>query len=858
MRPTRDLAVLCLVLLASAPVPAATGADLPATAVAADRLAALDDVPVVDAPSLDVRALLTEDAQREAIGQPPRFAVPTPVSITPEREGRWETIGGGEEVWRLRVRAEGAVSLNLGFGRYVMPEGGRLHVFSPDLERRVRPFTAADNAAHGELWTPIVPGDELVIEVVVPGKARPDLALELSSINVGYRDFGDTSATRSGSCNVDVVCPAGDEWRGEIPSVAAISTGGSIFCTGFMVNNTARDQTPYFMTANHCGITSGNAASLVTYWNFETTSCDGTPNGSLDDFQTGAFWRASYSPSDFTLVELDEAPDPAFLVTFAGWDRSGDDAQQAIAIHHPSGDEKRISFEYDPTTTTSYLANAVPGDGTHVRVTDWDLGTTEPGSSGSPLFNQDHQVIGQLHGGYASCTSQTSDWYGKFSVSWTGGGTASSRLSDWLDPIGSGETEIGTLGGGPVVLYTGHSLDDSAGNGDGILDPGESVVLAITARNVGSAGATAVQGSLSSPSGAVAIDDGDGTWPNLAEQQSAQSDAPHFAVTVAGDAICGDSIPFDLEFLANEDPGMWTSSFSIPLGVEGAESVRYADDMESGVNGWQTAEPSGSNPWVQTTSLSNSPTHSWFADDIASVSDSTLTMPIVTALPANAKLRFAHYVASESGFDGGVLEYAVGGGAWTDAGSLIVAGGYNATISTSYSSPIGGRSAWAGSLGWVDTELDLASLAGQDVAFRWRFATDSSVSADGWYVDDVEVVSSEWLCSPVSPAPPGEASNPAGPGAPFRIDPDGAGWMLSWSAPIAGGPVDDYVLYSMPLADVASGAACEGALGSSTFAAMGSLPDDSAFVVVARNAAGEGSYGEASAGERAYPAAVCP
>ena len=58
------------------------------------------------------------------------------------------------------------------------------------------------------------------------------------------------------------------------------------------------------------------------------------------------------------------------------------------------------SFEDDPTTTTSYLGTAVPGAGTHVRLEDWDLGTTEGGSSGSPLFNQDHRVIGQLHGGY--------------------------------------------------------------------------------------------------------------------------------------------------------------------------------------------------------------------------------------------------------------------------------------------------------------------------------------------------------------------------------------------------------------------------------------------------------------------------
>ncbi|MDH3786595.1 MAG: trypsin-like peptidase domain-containing protein, partial [Acidobacteriota bacterium] len=259
----------------------------------------------------------------------------------------------------------------------------------------------------------------------------------------GYREFG--SDNRSGSCNVDVICPDGDGWRGEIPSVAAISTGGSLFCSGFMVNNTAQDTTPYFMTAYHCGISAGNAASLVTYWNYETDSCGGARNGSLNQFQTGSFFRSRWSTSDFALVEMDSDPDPAWGVTFAGWNRSGAEATTAVAIHHPSVDEKAISFEFDATTTTSYLGTSVPGNGTHVRVADWDTGTTEGGSSGSPLFNQNHQVIGQLHGGYAACGNNSADWYGKFSVSWNGGGTSSTRLSTWLDPGNTGANSVNTL-----------------------------------------------------------------------------------------------------------------------------------------------------------------------------------------------------------------------------------------------------------------------------------------------------------------------------------------------------------------------------------------------------------------------------
>lgn len=411
----------------------------------ADQLAPLALVPRVEAPSPDRAALAVEDARREAEGLPYRFAVPFAVAVRPAYAGLWEPLADGTDVWRLRVRAEGASHLNFGFTRFALPAGVSLHVYAADGSRLLRPFVAAD-ATHGELWTPVIPADDVVIELDVPKGTVGENELNLGSINVGYRGFGaDDPALLSGSCNVDVVCPQGDLWRDEIPSVARITIGGGTLCTGFMVNNVRADQKPLFMTAYHCGLRSTNAASLVAYWNYETSVCGGTPNGSLSQNQSGSIYRSGFSPSDFTLVELSQAPNPAWQVTFAGWDRTGADASSATAIHHPRGDEKRISFENQPTSTTSYLGTASPGDGTHVRVADWDLGTTEGGSSGSPLFDQGHRVIGQLHGGYAACGNDLADWYGKISVSWTGGGTSTTRLSDWLDPDGTGATSANTL-----------------------------------------------------------------------------------------------------------------------------------------------------------------------------------------------------------------------------------------------------------------------------------------------------------------------------------------------------------------------------------------------------------------------------
>jgi hypothetical protein len=127
-----------------------------------------------------------------------------------------------------------------------MPVGGSLILYPPDRTRIAGPFTAADNEEHGQLWTPILLGGDILIEVSLPADQENNLELVLASVNFGYAEFGKPHTITSGACNVDVVCPEGNAWRDQIRSVSVISTGGSTFCTGFLVNNTAQDLKGYF------------------------------------------------------------------------------------------------------------------------------------------------------------------------------------------------------------------------------------------------------------------------------------------------------------------------------------------------------------------------------------------------------------------------------------------------------------------------------------------------------------------------------------------------------------------------------------------------------------------------------------
>jgi hypothetical protein len=417
----------------------------------------LSQVEQIDLPAVDNQALVAEEMRRAEPGGVPRFALPRELAVSPLTEGTWETLPDGTLLWRVRLRSRGALSLNLGFERFRMPEGGRLAIYTPDYGTMAGPFTAADNEVHGQLWTPMIPGDEVVVEVNLPAEAVSGLELVLGSVNHGYLD--PAKAPLSGACNVDVTCsaddglPQVDPWRSAMRSVARLTIGGIYYCTGFLVNNTALDRRPLLMTAYHCNLDAGNAASLVAYWGYENSTCrppgsaaSGEPgDGMLDRYNTGSLWRSAYAPSDFTLVELDDPVDSLEDVFWAGWDATPVNASSAVTIHHPEGEEKRISFEDQPVTTTSYLGDFVPGDGTHIRVADWDLGTTEPGSSGAPLFNQAQRIIGQLHGGYAACGNDQPDWYGWLAASWTGGGTRETRLRDWLDPAGTGAVVLDGL-----------------------------------------------------------------------------------------------------------------------------------------------------------------------------------------------------------------------------------------------------------------------------------------------------------------------------------------------------------------------------------------------------------------------------
>ncbi len=356
-------------------------------------------------------------------------------------QARKSTLSNGDNLYQFMVESSNAVSLNLIFSQFHLKEGTLMYIFSADKSDFIGAYTSLNNNTSNELGTELLYSNKIIVEIQEPKLNENQSQLTIGKVIHGFINLDDhieKALNTSGDCNIDINCPQGSGW--EIPrnGVAMLVNGSGGFCTGSMVNNTSGVLIPYFLTANHCGSNPGSWIfrfrweSPIGQFDCGTNVASG--NGPENMNVNGGVTRASYSPSDFHLIELNSAPNPAWNVNYNGWNRLDVPPTSGAGIHHPDGDIKKIAVTTTPYTTSSFGGS--PMNHWHAI---WSEGVTEVGSSGSPLFDQNRRIVGQLHGGASGCfSSDQSDEYGKFSASWIGGGTNSTRLSNWLDPQNTG------------------------------------------------------------------------------------------------------------------------------------------------------------------------------------------------------------------------------------------------------------------------------------------------------------------------------------------------------------------------------------------------------------------------------------
>ena len=475
----------------------------------------VSDISPINLPSFNLQAYIAEDAINDVTKDTPwRFGHKHQVNYSLNNSGSWTDVHNGR-VWRIRFRSKNALTMNFIFEDMYIPQGAHIHMYNAQKTAYIGAYTAQNNSPSKILGTDILAGDDVIIEYFEPLHAAGEGTLTVAEVVHGYRSISIhenevmKGLNDSGNCNRDVRCLTDNEplWVDESHAVAMIVVNGNGSCTGTLVNNTAEDGTPYFLTANHC---LGNPATWAFRFKWispnpicaQNTNSSNVANPTQYQTMNGSVLRASNAGSDFALVEitnLDLATAAAWGLFYAGWDRSGDPVTAAIGIHHPSGDIMKYSRE------NNALVPEVWQGAQCWRVSNWDEGVTEPGSSGSALFDYNHRIIGQLFGGQAACSgtndNNTPDWYGRFDISWDGP-NSSSRLRDWLDPSNSAPFVLDGFDPNQPSVAVDASIQSIA-SPVGLYCQTDEFIPEVTLRNAGTDDLTSVTIEYSIDGGAV-------------------------------------------------------------------------------------------------------------------------------------------------------------------------------------------------------------------------------------------------------------------------------------------------------------------------------------------------------------------
>jgi Zn-dependent metalloprotease len=219
----------------------------------------------------------------------------------------------------------------------------------------------------------------------------------------------------------------------------------------------------------------------------------------------------------------------------------------------------------------------------------------------------------------------------------------------------------------------------------------------------------------------------------------------------------------------------------------------WTENFEDGLAGWTVSSQARyaggpTFPWAATTDLPKNDPHpgtTAFAEDAeggqcdATSADHSgvtrLQSPSIVLPGATQKaprVTFQHYMAAETGADGGNLKVSINGGAFTVVPASAYTFNKPTTIlpaSAGNTNPLAGEAGFTGTDGgqvtgsWGESQVDLTMIGvkpGDSIQLRFDFGQDGCTGVDGWYVDDVKVLTCRSK-SAVAAEPTATASRPA-------------------------------------------------------------------------------------------------
>ncbi len=371
-----------------------------------------------------------------------------------------EILPNNDKVYRLIIQSPEALGMMVLFENFKLQSGAKLWLYNRDRTHFAGMYSEKDNyQSNGDFLSSHVLGSEIIVEYLEPSSLNTSdfFITKVYHYFRGLKGGNGNGFKASASCMINAACPEGDAKPAARDATCRIKVVGpnfSGFCSGTLINNTSEDKTPYILTANHCSDPSG--LTKLNEWEFDflyaSENCPNPNNEPQPITLKGCSFVASSGrdfgnfSSDFLMVRLNSVLTTSLHdFTFLGWDRAESNFFSNFCYHHPNGDIKKVSTSLKWTSFDSYGNNVA---NTHLTL-NWTgtangQSTTDVGSSGSGLVNNNGLLIGTLTGGAATCDLPNgADLYGRFFKHWDKYGTANNeRLKPWLDPTNSGATTV--------------------------------------------------------------------------------------------------------------------------------------------------------------------------------------------------------------------------------------------------------------------------------------------------------------------------------------------------------------------------------------------------------------------------------
>jgi elongation factor P hydroxylase len=364
--------------------------------------------PGVTLEQLDARSLTLE---------PNQIGINRSVAVSPKTRAQKFVNPDGSQIIALIIKSSGASGIGVHFRNFALADGEEVYVYGAATDSIVfGPFTDKGPWGSGEFWSGTVDGDTAVIEFYkrTDENGHGFEIFEISHILAELDWRLRSNEPDVLNCEVDASC-YGDPEKNAVARILFNDNGARV-CTGTLLNNLAQDETPYFLTANHCVNSQAVAQTVEAYWFYQTTSCNSGVLRSWVHSPPGANLLATQGSNDFSLLRLqNNAPGGVF---FSGWTSTAQPIGTSVfVLHHPDG--------YIPPSVNSYLRRSI-GSITDTNESclglvngyriGWTSGSSEPGSSGSGLFTSNgHYLVGVLSCGPDPATCNSPDaGYSKF------------------------------------------------------------------------------------------------------------------------------------------------------------------------------------------------------------------------------------------------------------------------------------------------------------------------------------------------------------------------------------------------------------------------------------------------------------